>query len=620
MNRRDFVKTTLSLVASGLILPSFSRRALARRHPAATLLRAAGDDEVLDGRILVIVNLSGGNDGLNMVVPVGDPLYYAARPTLAVPPDQAVMIGAETGLHPALAPLGPFHDAGRLGVTYPDPNLSHFRSTDIWFSASAADDVISTGWLARFIEAAFPDFPDVLPLAPYGLQQAFGHDVPLAGDRGSIGVVVDNPDTFYDLVGQTYAGEWSDELPDTRGGEELAFVRGVDLESFQYAQAIQAAADLGTNTVAYPTTNLGTQLEIVARLISGDLDTPMFLTAEFGFDTHVSQATVHGNLMASLGQSLAAFMTDLDNQGLADRVLVLTTSEFGRRVNENGGLGTDHGTAAPILALGAGVSGGMFGTNPSLSELDPNGNLLLQHDFRSIFTTVLRDHFGATEPSGRGHPPVHRRGDGSTGPSPTRRRARTGDVSSSASTSTRPAASRRRYTTSRDGRSPRWADGSTRVGTGSCGSSAARRPASTSCVCGRGTGAPRGRCASFPSGSPATVPASGPEHGRTRAHVPPPAARRNTRRPGRSRYHPPRSHSEPSPHEGATRVTTVDPPCRSLHRPLHRRHGPLPGRGGRGAADPQPCRPSPLHREPRTRCRRCVGGSRDPRRVRRHPL
>ncbi len=403
MDRREFISNALKLAAAGLLLPPMGRRGSALGKQAAARagrLRAMSELRVLDDKILVIVNLSGGNDGLNTVVPITDNLYYGARDTIAIHPEEAVPIGVNAGLHSGLAPLQDLWEAGRMaiiqGVSYPEPNLSHFRSTDIWFSASSSADDVSTGWLARFIEAVFPDFPAELPFAPYGLQQGFGHEIPLSGDRGTIGVVVDNPDTFYDLVNQNYTGEWDDELPDTRGGEELQYVRNIDVATFQYADAISQAADAGSNTVVYPQTNLGIQLEIVARLISGALDTPIYLTADVGFDTHVGQLPAHAALMDSLGRSVAAFFADLDNQGLSDRVVLVTTSEFGRRVEENGGFGTDHGTAAPLFALGAGVVGGMYGSNPDLADLDIYGNMKLQHDFRSIYATLLRGHFDAS--------------------------------------------------------------------------------------------------------------------------------------------------------------------------------------------------------------------------------
>lgn len=396
MNRRDFLYRALGYSAAGLLVPPFLRRG--PFSPLAAFAAAGGPP--FAGQTLVVVNYTGGNDGLNTVVPVDDPLYYAARPTIAIQPGDAVLIETGVGLHPQLAPLQSHYAAGRMaviqGIGYENMNLSHFRGTDIWFSASSPEQYIETGWMARFFERMFPEFPEITPESPYALQQGLSHRIPLTGNRGTTGVVVDNPDTFYELVGVNYTGEWDDELPDTRGGEELEFIRTIDRETFAYAQAIQAAAENGQNTVPYPQTSLGLQLEIVAKLISGGLATPLYLTSEFGFDTHAQQAGAHANLMASVGQSINTFMADLGNQDLRDRVLVMTTSEFGRRVNENGGYGTDHGTAAPHFLIGETVNGGVYGGNPDLSSLDPNGNMLIQHDYRTVYGTILRDWFGAS--------------------------------------------------------------------------------------------------------------------------------------------------------------------------------------------------------------------------------
>lgn len=345
--------------------------------------------------------MSGGNDGINTVIPYTDPLYALLRPSIAVPTGSVVPLSGVTGLHPAMTSLKPLYDAGKLaviqGVGYPDMNLSHFRGTDIWFSGSASEQIIETGWLGRFIEATFPDFPGVMPDAPYGLQQSDSHRLPLQGNRALAGVVVDDPSTFYYLVNENYPGSWSDPVPPTRGGQELTYLRELDRQTFGYAAAIQAASDQGSNSVAYPSTPLGSQLEIVARLISGGLQTPVFLTTEYGFDTHASQAANHPNLLASVADSMVSFWSDIQNQGLADRVVLMTTSEFGRRVEENGSFGTDHGTAAPHFVLGSNVHGGLYGTNPNLGNLDPNGNLFIQNDYRSLIGTVLSGHFGADD-------------------------------------------------------------------------------------------------------------------------------------------------------------------------------------------------------------------------------
>lgn len=399
MKRRNFLRRALELSAAGLIVPTAFRRG-DFLDPARAM--ASGPNDPFAGQILVLINLNGGNDGLNTVVPYNDPTYHAVRPTIALDPGEVVQIepGLGTGLHPQLAPLGSIYDQGRMaivqGVGYPNMNLSHFRGTDIWFSGSSEDQVLESGWLARFLERMFPEFPTYLPVAPFGLQQSLAHRIPLQGDRGVTGVVVDNPSSFYYLVNENYVGEYDDEPAATRGGEELSFLREIDAASFEYAEAIQNAADAGTTTVAYPQTNLGYQLEIVAKLISGGLGTPIYLTAEYGFDTHANQATDHAGLMASLANSVQAFLTDLQNQGLQQKVLVLTQSEFGRRVEENGGQGTDHGTAAPMFLIGEQVLGGIYGTNPNLNDLDQDDNLHIQNDYRSVYSAILQRHFGAS--------------------------------------------------------------------------------------------------------------------------------------------------------------------------------------------------------------------------------
>ncbi len=398
MQRRDFLRRTLELSAAGLIVPS----ALQRGSFLSPKTASASSGDPFAGQILVIINLNGGNDGLNTVVPYNDAAYSAARPTLAFQPGEVLQIEPlmGTGLHPAMTGFESLYNSGELaivqGVGYPNMNLSHFRGTDIWFSGSSEDQIVETGWLARFIEKIFVEFPDQLPTAPYGLQQSLAHRIPMQGDRGVTGVIVDNPDTFYQLVGTNYTGEYNDDPPETRGGDELEYLREIDTAAFEYAEAIQDAADNGTNTVNYPATNLGFQLEIVAKLISGSLGTPIFLTAEYGFDTHATQDAAHAGLLGSLGASVQAFMQDLENQGLKERVLVVTQSEFGRRVGENGSFGTDHGTAAPMFLIGQQVLGGMYGANPDLLNLDQNGNLLVQNDYRAIYSSILQGHFGAS--------------------------------------------------------------------------------------------------------------------------------------------------------------------------------------------------------------------------------
>ena len=397
MNRRDFLERALAFSAAGLIVPE-SLRLGGLLNPSSA--EAADYEAPFNGRVLIWLNLEGGNDGLNMVVPYTNSTYYSVRPSIAIPPGQVVPLSATRGFHPSLQPLAPIWDAGKLavieGVGYPNMNLSHFRGSDIWFSGSAEDVLWETGWLARYLETMYPDFPTLLPEAPFGLQQASNHRIPLQGTRGLTGIIVGDPSSFYYLVNENYPGGYTDNLPNTHGGTELSFMRNLDRITFDYAAAIQAAADGGQNTVAYPQTYLGSQMQIVAKLLSGGLKTPVFLCSEGSFDTHAYQTDAQGNLLASVGQSIAAFWSDMANQGFGDKVTIITTSEFGRRVEENGSYGTDHGTSAPHMVISNSVNGGIYGSTPDLLNLDEYGNLLIQNDYRSVVGSVLRGHFGAS--------------------------------------------------------------------------------------------------------------------------------------------------------------------------------------------------------------------------------
>lgn len=391
MQRRDFMTRMAGLTTGALLGRSiwWPLSAQALLNPGTTS----------PGRILVLVVLQGGNDGLNTLIPYGDPLYYSKRPVLGIPAAQVLALQGGAGLHPSLSPLLNYWNAGQLAIVrdvgYPSMSLSHFRATDIMFSGTNSTDVLSTGWLARYLEATHPDFPVTLPPAPMAVQQGFSAGLVLQGDRGVTGVVVDNPSTFYSLVNGNYVGSGTDAVPPTRGGNELEYVRGIDEASFAYAGVIQGAASTGQNRVTYANTSIAKQLATVAKLIDGQMDTPVYLTAMGGYDTHATQLTDHATLMGNLADGLDTFMNDLTLMGRRQDVVVLTVSEFGRRVGENGSAGTDHGTAAPWLVLGGGISGGLVGAPSNLAALDGSGNLTIQNDYRSVYTTLLRNWLGA---------------------------------------------------------------------------------------------------------------------------------------------------------------------------------------------------------------------------------
>ena len=388
MKRRHFLQLGGFALAGGLV----------RTPWLPTVARAVNGESAERGPILVVLVMQGGNDGLNTVVPYRDSVYYYHRPNLAVPRADVLPLTDDSGLHPALAPLTEFWDSGDLavlrGVGYPNMNLSHFRSTDIVWSASGADRSVPPGWLARWLEGRYVGFPETLPAEPMALQQGFAAALPLQGELGVTGVVVDNPASFQALIGRTFTGEFEDSLGDDPGDDLLRRVREIDAASFAYASAVSSAAETGANRVSYPHGHIGDQLATIARLVDGDLGTPVYLASLGSFDTHAAQPSAHRNLLASFANAVNAFFRDLKAMGRADDVVLLTVSEFGRRVHENASAGTDHGTAAPWFAIGRPVLGGVYGSAPDLETLDPAGNLLVEMDYREVYASFLRTWFG----------------------------------------------------------------------------------------------------------------------------------------------------------------------------------------------------------------------------------
>ncbi len=392
-SRRDFLIQS-GLVAAGgaMMLNGTPVRALGGSSLLSHLAQLETD------RVLVLIQLSGGNDGLNTVVPKTNDLYYAARPTIAIYESETIPLSDEYGLNPAMqsmkAPWGDGNLAVVHSVGYPSPTLSHFRSTDIWVSASDSDVVENTGWAGRFLESKYPDYVTNPPYAPPAVQ--IGTSVPLLFQAGSanLGMALTDVDLFLEIAagGTPYNPE---DVPNTSYGAELAYVRTVANGSFRYLDAIQKATDAAVNSVNYPTGQMPDALAACARLIKGRLDTRIFLVSLGGFDTHVDQNVEQHKLLETLSEAVTAFYEDLSATGDGDRVLTMTFSEFGRRIAENGSGGTDHGTAAPLFVFGHGVNGGFYGDGPDL-ENTTSGNLNFSTDFRTVYATVLQDWFGVS--------------------------------------------------------------------------------------------------------------------------------------------------------------------------------------------------------------------------------
>jgi uncharacterized protein (DUF1501 family) len=409
MKRRDFLRGVVPVTALPFLLNGLPLRAYGRSPFLETLIGAYSATD----RILVLVQLSGGNDGINTVIPLDQmSAYNNLRGNIAIPSTAALQLTSSTALHPKMTGMKQLYDDAKLmvlqGVSYPNPNLSHFRATDIWLTAANSDEYLNDGWAGRYLNQEFPGYPvsypnQVMP-DPLAIQIGAVTSPALDGAGNSMGISIQDPSTFYQLVSGVSSGG-QDTPPQTPAGHELSFIREVAIHSLQYAGQVKGAADKVTQQSTYPTSNtLADQLKIVARLVAGGLKTRVYVVSMGGFDNHSAQVDtadptigVHATLLQRLSDALLAFQNDLKFLGAEDRVIGLTFSEFGRRVQSNASRGTDHGTAAPMFVFGKGISGGVpngvLGSNPSLTDLS-SGNLKMQYDFRSVYASVLSRWFG----------------------------------------------------------------------------------------------------------------------------------------------------------------------------------------------------------------------------------
>jgi uncharacterized protein (DUF1501 family) len=342
-------------------------------------------------RVLVVVNLQGGNDGLNTVVPYGLSDYYRFRPTIAIPAGNVLRLNDVVGFNPALAPLKMMYDAGRVavvqGVGYPNPDHSHFRSTEIWQTA-APDSYVSTGWLGRYLDdAGLPHdnlfnavalstiLPEVLV--------ARNTDVPAIDALRGYGLNSDrvavNRDAFHEFARDA-------QVPFT--SPFLAQVAEIEDHAQRGAQELPKLVAGYKTEATYPATALGRSLAMAAQIVGSRLGTRVLYVQHGSFDTHTTQPQTQDRLLADFADAIAAFYTDLAAHGNDGRVLTMTFSEFGRRVQENASRGTDHGEAAPVFLIGGGIKGGLYGSAPDLAQLSM-GNLPFSTDFRTVYTTVL---------------------------------------------------------------------------------------------------------------------------------------------------------------------------------------------------------------------------------------
>jgi uncharacterized protein (DUF1501 family) len=415
--RRDFLRTTLLGSAFGWTVPSFVAETFSSLHAQAD----GALTQVATGRdnpILILIQLAGGNDGLNAVVPYTNDYYYKARPTLGIPATDVLKLNDTLGLNPALSGFKSLYDAGHFGVVngvgYPNPNRSHFRATEIWQTATDAEKYATTGWLGRYFDNACPGAdPTVgINIGPR-LPQAF------SSDKIS-GISLESPNAYRFMGAKAnddeelaYRGMFTSSQGEPAGSEAntgssismvsgtmtvgsgkgaLDFLERTSMDAEVSSDKIRAIAGKVKNQAVYPHSGLANDLALVARLIAGGLSTRVFYVSQGGYDTHFQQRGAQDLRLKELGDSVKAFTDDLTAMGHFDRVMIMTFSEFGRRVVENGSKGTDHGAAAPMFLVGSKIKAGVIGTEPSLAPADLlDGDIQYKTDFRSVYASFLQN-------------------------------------------------------------------------------------------------------------------------------------------------------------------------------------------------------------------------------------
>jgi len=401
-SRRDFLKSS-SLIAWGLSVPTFLGR--------TALAAPTSDKKGAKDTILVVIQLTGGNDGLNTVVPFSDPDYAKLRPTLKLPKDQLKKIDDSFGLHPSMTGLADLYQDKAMcivqGVGYPNPNQSHFRSMDIWQAASTAKE-LTEGWLGKSLKA--------IPSTPAFHLGGNNEASPLALSGAPVRAPsITSLADFQLKTSSSSGGDAKDQKDIIEGSSKptgdkpslLDFVQRTALSTYANSKRLQEVAKNYEPKATYPNNELGNKLKLAAQLIDADLGARIFYVSLDGFDTHANQLNAHAQLLTQVSGAMTALYKDLAARGHKDRVALMTFSEFGRRPYENGSKGTDHGAAAPMMIVGNKVKGGIIGKQPSLTDAD-FGNLKHHTDFRQVYAAVLDQWLGVSskEVLGQEYKPV----------------------------------------------------------------------------------------------------------------------------------------------------------------------------------------------------------------------
>lgn len=431
MNRRKFIRNLSYSGAGAMMLGGVPVKAMSGR----TLFDMAAMADSTDS-VLVFIQLHGGNDALNTLVPVSQyNRYYEIRANIAIPQsgdfsyinlDPSLDDMSQVGLHPEMGAIKEMYNQGKVAVVqnvgYPRMNGSHFEGRDLVFMGADGENerAYNSGWMGRFLDHTYPGYPDAYPTDTYpdplGIELSGTQSLAYHREAGiPIGLAFNNPGNFYDLISSVGVNP-PIATPDSHAGDEIKYIMEFEKKNNQYAERLKNVYDSGNNSsVEYPESyphfapreylnnNLAPQLKLIARLLKGGIKTRIFLCRIGGFDTHGDQVVkdepwlgLHAALMYHLSTAVKAFYDDMASLGVDGKVLSMTFTEFGRRAFSNDSLGTDHGTSTPVLLFGTGLNPGVYGQNPSLAAEDlPGGNLKYNIDYRQIYTSVVQDWFGA---------------------------------------------------------------------------------------------------------------------------------------------------------------------------------------------------------------------------------
>ncbi len=377
MDRRKFLKST-GLASSALMVPAFLK---AFSAPSIGGSRS--------GKKLVIVQLSGGNDGLNTIIPHRNDLYFKLRPTLALKQNEILKVDDELGFNKALAPLRSLYDEGLMSVInsvgYPNPDRSHFRSMDIWHTASNSNEYLSTGWLGRYLDSNC----DACDTSYHALEVDDSLSLAMKGTKNA-GFAMSNPRQLQRTAKNKFLRTIGSHAPHHEE-ENIAYLYKTMIDTQASANYLYQQSKVHKSKVKYPQNSFAKDLKQIAELITADTDTKIYYVSMSGFDTHVYQRSKQDRLLKNYAEAMAAFVKDLKSNGLLDDTLIMTFSEFGRRVKQNASGGTDHGTANNVFLMGGKLKQkGFFNAAPKLSKLD-QGDLIYEIDFRRIYASILED-------------------------------------------------------------------------------------------------------------------------------------------------------------------------------------------------------------------------------------